>query len=103
MTQRLDGQTPVLDFAPPKGESIRQVFLRQHEVASQLVPERTGRRILVVGHGWELRLLAAALLDREPEWFRELGPLCPASISVIEFHEESASIVCWNQTGHLRS
>ena len=103
MTQRLDGQTPVLDFAPPKGESIRQVFLRQHEVASQLVRERTARRILVVGHGWELRLLVAALLDREPEWFWKLEPLCPASISVIEFHEESASIVCWNQAGHLRS
>ena len=56
-----------------------------------------------MGHGWELRLLAAALLDQEPEWFWELGPHCPASISVIEVHEESASIVCWNQAGHLRS
>ena len=98
----LDGQTPDLEFSPPKGESIRQAFLRQKEVASRLTTDGTGCRILVVGHGWELRLLAAALLDRAPEWFWELEPLHPASVSMIELREGSASIVCWNQTRHLR-
>jgi probable phosphoglycerate mutase len=96
-----DGQMPDLDFSPPKGESIRQAFLRQQEVASRLTTDRAGHRILVVGHGWELRLLAAVLLDREPEWFWKLEPLYPASVSVIELHEGSASIACWNQTRHL--
>ena len=98
----LDGQMPDLDFSPPEGESIRQVFLRQREVASQLTADGAGHRLLVVGHGWELRLLAVALLDREPEWFWKLEPLYPASVSVIELHEGSASIVSWNQTRHLR-
>ena len=101
-TQRLDGQTPVLDFAPPGGESIRQVFLRQQEVASKLKSDGTGHRVLVVGHGWALRLLAASLLDRGAEWFWELEPLHPASVSVIELREGATSIVCWNQTRHLR-
>ena len=97
----VDGQTPDLDFAPPKGESIRQAFRRQQQVASRLRTDSVGHRILVVGHGWELRLLAAALLDRDPEWFWELEPLHTASVSVIALREGSASIVCWNQTRHM--
>ena len=101
MARRPDGQTPVLDFAPPGGESIRQVFLRQKEVASQLVADGTGYRILVVGHSRALRLLAAALVDRGPEWFWKLESLSPASVSVVGLDEGSASITLWNQTGHL--
>ena len=99
-TQRLDGQTPALDFSPPEGESIRQLFLRQKEVASLLMVDSTRHRILVVGHGWALRLLTAALLDRGPEWFWQLESLSPASVSVVELHEE-LSVSLWNQTGHL--
>ena len=102
MAERLDGETPVLDFAPPEGESIRQVFLRQQGVASQLTAEETGNRILVVGHSWALRLLAAALIDQDPEWFWKLEPLLPASVSVIDLYEGSASITQWNQVEHLK-
>ena len=102
MEQTFDGQTPVLDFAPPKGESIRQVFLRQEDVASQLVADGAGHRVLVVGHDWALRLLAAALVDRGPGWFSKLESLCPGSVSIIELLEDAASITLWNQTRHLR-
>ena len=101
MAGMVDDQTSALDFAPPEGESIRQVFQRQKEVASELRADKTGHRILVVGHGWTLRLLAASLLDRGAEWFWQLEPLNTASVSVIELREGSASIVCWNQTRHL--
>ena len=103
MAGTVDGQTSALDFAPPGGESIRQVFRRQQEVASKLKADSTGHRVLVVGHGWTLRLLAASLLDRGAELFWELEPLHTASVSVIELWEGSTSIVCWNQTKHLRS
>ena len=102
IAQRLDGQAPMLDYEPPRGESIRAVFIRQQEVASLLMADNTGHRILVVGHGWALRLLAAALTGRGPEWFWKLEPLDPASVSVIDLHEGSASITLWNQAGHLR-
>ena len=62
----LDSQTPDPDFTPPKGESFRKVFLRQQEVASRLTADGAGHRILLVGHSWALRLLAAYLLDRGP-------------------------------------
>ena len=97
----VDDHTSAPDFAPPGGESIRQVFLRQQEVASKLKADSTGHRVLVVGHGWTLRLLAASLLDRGVEWFWELESLHTASVSVIELRDGSASIVCWNQTRHL--
>ena len=103
MAGTADGQTSALDFAPPEGESIRQVFLRQQEVASKLKADRTGHRILVVGHGWTLRLLAVSLLDRGAEWFWKLEPLNTASVSVIELRQGSASIAYWNQTKHLGS
>lgn len=102
MAGTVDGQTSALDFAPPRGESIRQVFLRQKEVASKLKADSTGHRLLVVGHGWGLRLLAASLLDHGAEVFWELETLHTASVSVMQLREGSASIVCWNQTRHLR-
>ena len=97
-----DDEGLALDYAPPEGESIRQVLLRQQEVASELVAKRSGHCILVVGHNWALRLLAAALLKRDSEWFWKLKPPCPASVSVIRLHGESALITLWNQTSHLR-
>ena len=101
IAQRLDGKAPMPDYTPPEGESIRSVFLRQQEVASRLMGDGAGSRILVVGHGWALRLLAAALTGRGPEWFWKLGSLDPASVSVIDLHDESASITLWNRAGHL--
>ena len=101
MAGTVDDLTLGLDFASPEGESIRQVFQRQREVASRLKADKAGYRILVVGHGWSLRLLAASLLDRGAEWSWELEPLHPASVSVIELRGESGAIASWNRTGHL--
>ena len=98
IAERLDGRVPAVDFAPPGGESIRQVFMRQRDVASRLVDDDIGRRILIVGHGWALRLFAAALSDRGPEGFWDLASLRPASVSIIE---PGAAITLWNHTGHL--
>ena len=99
--QTSNGPTPVLDCALPGGESIRQVFSRQQEAAPQIMADRAGRHILVVGHDWALRLLAVALVGGSPESFPEFESLRPASVSIIEISEGSASIALWNQTRHL--
>ena len=101
MAQRLDGRVPAPDFAPPRGESIRQAFMRQRDVASRLVGDDIGRRVLIVGHDWALRLLAAALHDHGPERFWELEHLRPASVSLIELTDGTASTTFWNHTEHL--
>ena len=101
LAHRRDGPAPMVDFAPPRGESIRQVFRRQQAVASELVAGAAGRTVLIAGHGWALRLLAAALVGEGPERFWTLDSLAPASVSVAEVRDGSASITLWNQTGHL--
>ena len=101
IVQTHDGPSAVLDAALPGGESIRQVFARQQRVASQLAAERGPRRILVVGHDWALRLLAAALVGKGPEWFAQLGQLSPASVSTVDIVDGSGAITLWNETGHL--
>ena len=101
IVQGHDGPSAVLDAALPGGESIRQVFSRQQRVASQLVADEQRRCILVVGHDWALRLLAAALVGRGPGWFAQLGQLSLASVSIIEVAEGSGAITLWNETGHL--
>ncbi len=101
MTPTPDGSASALDFAAPGGESIRDVFVRQQQVAAQLIAEDTGLRILVVAHNWALRLLAAALTGRGPEWFGELESLRPASVSIVEIRGGAGSITLWNETGPL--
>ena len=101
IAQGADGPRAVLDAALPGGESVRQVFLRQQRVASQLVADTGPRRVLVVGHDWALRLLAAALVGEGPGSFAQLEQLSPASVSTIEVVDRSASITLWNETGHL--
>ena len=101
IVQGPDGPSAVPDAALPGGESVRQVFLRQQRVASQLVADTGPRRVLVVGHDWALRLLAAALVGEGSGSFAQLGQLSPASFSTIEVVDGSASITLWNETGHL--
>ena len=96
-----DDGTVALDYAPPKGESIRQVLLRQRRIASELIAKGSGDCILVVGHNWALRLLAAALIDGGPEWISKIEPPGVASVSTIELIEGQASITLWNHTAHL--
>ncbi len=96
-----DDGAAALDYAPPKGESIRQVLLRQRRVASELMACGNGDCILVVGHNWALRLLASELLERGSQCFWKLEPPCPASLSIIRLDEGSALVTLWNQTRHL--
>jgi broad specificity phosphatase PhoE len=55
------------DFAPPGGESLRQVAERivaaVHDIHARHAPEA---RVLVVGHGAALAVALGALLDRDP-------------------------------------
>lgn len=100
IVQGYEGPSVMLDAALPGGESVRRVFLRQQRMASQLVADKRAC-VLVVGHDWALRLLAAALIGKSPERFAQLGQLSPASVSTIEVAEGSGAITLWNETGHL--
>jgi broad specificity phosphatase PhoE len=98
--RRQDG-LPVPDFTPPEGESIRQLYLRQQTVASLLRRHRPDDQVLVVGHGWALRALAAALLGEGPEGFWKRQSPLHASLSIIEDQQGIASVAAWGDMAHL--
>jgi broad specificity phosphatase PhoE len=101
LVQRMDNGGPAPDVVPPNGESVTQFYRRQQAVASVLKRHHQGHQVLVVGHGWAFRALAAALLGEGPEGFWKRESLQPASVSILECHQGSAAIVTWGDTTHL--
>ena len=101
LAERMAGGRPAPDFIPPEGESVRQLYARQQAVASLLRQQHGDDQVLLVGHGWALRALAAALLDEGPEGFWKHRSPLPASVSIVEYQGGPASIVTWGDTTHL--
>ena len=101
LVERMDGGLPAPDFVPPKGESVAQLYLRQLAVASLLREQHEAQQVLVVGHSWALRALAAAFLGEGSKGFWKRQSPHPASISTLEVDQESASVVSWSDTQHL--
>ena len=99
--ERMEQGLPASDFLPPEGESVAQLYVRQEAVASLLRRRHKEGQVLVVGHGWALRALAAAFLGEGPEGFWKRESSAPASVSIVECQEGSASIVTWGDTAHL--
>lgn len=55
----------VLDWAPPEGESFRQILARVLPCLETVRAAHCGRSIVVVTHGGVIRLLAAYAADRD--------------------------------------
>ena len=104
LVDRTGNDGPAPDFAPPQGESIREFYERQRGVASNLLGQFVGaEQVLVVGHGWVFRALAAAMLDLGVKEFWKLRSPQPASVSIIETAEGRAAIRTWGDDAHLVS
>jgi broad specificity phosphatase PhoE len=63
--RRIDG---VLDWAPPQGESFRQMLDRILPAMQEIAARWDGHTVVVVTHGGVIRLLAAYALDED--WSR---------------------------------
>ena len=89
-----------LDFAPPGGESTRQVSARLAAFVADLKKRHQDETLLVVGHGGSLRAAIVALLDLplEANW-RFVMANC--SISVIDTYPDNAVLNLYNDTSHL--
>jgi broad specificity phosphatase PhoE len=90
-----------LDFAPPQGESFRQVLARVSGFAATLAERHDNDDILVVGHGGSLRALAVSLLGFPDDAFWNLRGLRPASISIVLRDGGAPALTAWNDAGHL--
>lgn len=90
-----------LDFAPPKGETFREVLARTASFATMLQERHSTDDVLVVGHGGSLRALAINILGLPHEAFWQLRGLHPASISIVLQDGGVAALTAWNDSGHI--
>jgi len=90
-----------LDFAPPNGESFRQVLARVDPFVRTLHGTHGNDDVLVVGHGGTLRALAVALLGLPGESVWQLRGLRSGSISILLNDGRWTALTAWNDSGHL--
>jgi broad specificity phosphatase PhoE len=90
-----------LDFAPPKGESFRQVLARTGRFASMLSERHANDDVLIVAHGGSLRALAVNILGLPEDTFWQLRGLLPASISIVLQDGGAPALMTWNDAGHI--
>ena len=91
-----------LDFAPPGGESYRQMLDRLGAFADMLKDRHPNDDVLVVGHGAAFRALAVRMLDLPDETFWSLSGLRSASISRVRRRDDGrTALFAWSDAGHL--
>ena len=90
-----------LDFAPPGGETFRQVLARTGRFADMLRERHANDDVLVVGHGGSLRALAVRILGLPDYAFWQLRGLRPASISIILQDGGVPALTTWNEACHI--
>jgi broad specificity phosphatase PhoE len=90
-----------LDFAPPEGETFRQVLARTASFADLLRERHANDDVLVVGHGGSLRALAIGILGLPEDAFWQLRGLRPASISIVLQDGGVPALTAWNDAGHF--
>ena len=85
------------DFAPPEGESSRQVAERTLGALRRIAADPAGGRVVVVSHGGALALALGHLLDGAPGW-RRVVDNCSVSELVLE---PAPGLLSFNLTEHL--
>lgn len=91
-----------LNFAPPGGESPRDLLARTAAFGRRVIPEHLEDDLLIVGHGASLRALAVGLLGLPEASFWQLR-IEPASLSIIRTMGDTAVLDLWNDTSHLEA
>ena len=93
----------VLDWAPPEGESFRQMLDRILPAIDEIAAAWDGHTVLVVTHGGVIRLLTAHVLGEDWAQVYQRHPSnCGLSICVYE-RGQTPSLECFDECGHLDS
>ena len=89
-------------FKFPNGESLLEVEQRAVEwLYDQVLKPRLDGDILVVSHGYWIRMMANHLLQLKPSFLMELH-IKNTAISVLEYiSAEQVNVVCFNRQPHL--
>ena len=87
------------EFAPPGGESPRQVIARVSDALRRIARAHRGSQVVVVSHGAALGFALGALIDGDAnQWERYHLANCAVSELVLE---PTARLLSWNRTEHL--
>ncbi|AOW15851.1 phosphoglycerate mutase [Hydrogenophaga crassostreae] len=90
------------DFAPPGGESLRQLQERVVHAVSELAAQHPGEQVLMVAHGGVLDILYRAATRLELQAPRS-WELTNTAINRLLWSPEGLSLVGWADTAHLQT
>ncbi|HTO05535.1 MAG TPA: histidine phosphatase family protein [Myxococcota bacterium] len=86
-------------FAPPGGESPREVIARVRDALERIARAHRGEQAIVVSHGAALGFTLGTLIDRDStQWHRYHLANCAVSELVLE---PEPRLLSWNSTDHL--
>lgn len=91
-----------VDFAPPGGESFRQLGQRIGEACAELADDASARDVAVVTHVSPIKAAVAWALGANEDLAWRLY-VAPASISRIAITPTGAVLHSFNEVAHLRS
>lgn len=90
-----------LDYAPPRGESYRDLLNRLAKFADFLQSHHANDDVLIVGHGAALRALVVKLLGLEDKAYWSLTGLGSGSITRVRSRSTGNVMINWNEVGHF--
>jgi broad specificity phosphatase PhoE len=90
-----------LDYAPPKGESYRDLLNRLSKFADFLQLNHAKDDVLIVGHGAALRALVVKLLGLNDQAYWSLTGLGSGSITRLSCRRTGNVMINWNEVGHF--
>ena len=92
----------IVHTAPPGGESLSQLSKRVDEALEDLKSAHKDETVLLVTHGGVIQTLMCLVLGIELNRYWQFRVL-QASLTIVDFHEESAILHLFNDISHLES
>jgi broad specificity phosphatase PhoE len=98
----LQWNTKPYDFAPPQGESMRQVYDRMWNTVTKIVAENQEKKIVITSHGCAIRNFLCHAMGKPIEQLNDVDWCDNTAISIIDFDEAmEPHIVLLNDSSHL--
>lgn len=93
----------IQNFAPPEGESMREVYARVKKAFTDLAtdPENKDKTLLVATHGGVLKALLCHLLYDDVEKMNEVPWLDNTAVSLVIADEDGTKVEYFGDVSHL--
>ena len=90
------------EFAPPQGESMRQVYDRMWNAIVKIVKNNPNKNVCVTSHGCAIRNFLCHAMNKPIEQLNTVDWCDNTAISIIDFDEHiQSNVVLMNDASHL--